>query len=132
MDEQRLTARIAALRLAFQDFPMASEIEGRYRVAGAFENWLMRPEPIDVSGVNERPGRQPCGAFLRPPWFIGRVWLTCSGAHREGDSWHIADGGSGTTVFHSHHAPNHAGPEMCACGGTALPCPNADPKDMRK
>lgn len=140
MDERRFAARTSALRQAVLMITgggrnSVNSSDFVTQVADVFEEWLMRPVPgpvVPAELLGDGPARQPCGAFLQPPWFLGTLWLTCSGEHRPEDGWHIGRAGSARVTFRSHHAPDHVGPQRCTCGGTEIPCPDAHPTDMHR
>lgn len=134
MDEQRFRARLAALEFAHLSHGFVTDgyIDAVLTVAAAFEGWLMRLAPIDVSGVDQASGsvaimQQPCGAFLRPDWFEGgpNDWNVCSGEHVTSPGtthgWHRRTGVVGGVFATHHHVHTIEPPNRCACGGP-WPC----------
>lgn len=83
MDEQRLRARLAALETAHMvhGFVADGHVGPMLEIATAFEEWLMRPGPIDVTGLDKAPqpsphdvetladrlGYERCDTFWRKP-----------------------------------------------------------------
>lgn len=136
MDEQRFRARLAALDAAAHVFATDDRVLTEVTVlAELFEEWLMRPAPVDVTGLDRQerefldrgPATQRCGAFLRPDWFEGgpNDWNVCTGDHVTSPGttfgWHRRTGVVGGVFATHHHVHTIELPNRCACGGP-WPC----------
>jgi hypothetical protein len=112
VDEQRVRARLAALdqanlALNFAGMTYGGEVSdiapAVIALADAFENWLMRPELIDVTGVSERPD---CDTETS----ADRL-----GYQRCATAWRRANG----QLHRCRYAPDHSAVCVCACGDRA-------------